>query len=277
MEIKYQNLSRTQGPTQALPSKKPKDTNPSPMATRTRTKRNSTRSNPGGETTQPNTMDQYLMHSTPKGYEYQDEEAIPDDFKLPRNQKSQHRSENESEFAESETRGSRHPSNQNEHQDQDDNEEEDPNYLPDEDNMAYIRREVERWRTPQVSRNQEEPQTTEEQLMAARTEEVQRIKMIDAMREQNAKLEEDRQRQEGINRAFETLKTNQKQQEEELQRLLKERKEIEKQVRQLEKKNQRDRKPNNDPEDPDEPSDSDSGSDDSDDESDSDPEDRNPR
>jgi hypothetical protein len=224
-------------------------------------------------------MENYLMQSTPKGHTYQEEEPITEEFKQ-LTQKTQLPSDDE--FTESETRGSQHPSHQWEHNDQDDDDEGDPDYQPERD-ITTQAKEYGQWRTPQVSMAQEEAQeriqTAEEQLMAARNEEVQRIQMIDAIRNQNEQREEQRKRQEGIFEALERMKANKKEQEEEIQRLLKDKRAIDKKERQLKKQHRgcKNGKPNKDPKDPDDPSSSDSDNesdddpgDDSDDESEDD-------
>ena len=236
------------------------------MATRTRTRKprtNTARSNPGKETGQP-TMEHYLRHSTPKGYQHQEGIDITEDLTLPQAQGTQQQSENESEFMEDETRGSEHPSHMWEHTNQDDDEEADPDYQPAKDILDHIRNDAP-WRTPHVSATQEEIQTMEEQVVAGRAKEIRRIQMMDEIRSHNRQQEEERIRQEGICQSFEILKTNQKEQEEEIQQLLKEKWAIDKQVQQLKRQNRvhAAKKPNKDPEDPGDPS-----SNESDDESD---------
>jgi hypothetical protein len=212
----------------------------------------------------------YLQQSTSKGYGYTGN-PISDDFALPPPQVPRQQTGNESIYAESETRGSHHPSHLQEYGNQDDDPN-DPDWQP-EDNYSNIRQRIEDWRTPQVSQvyqeqTQENP-TEEEQIMAARTQEVQRLKLLDELREKNKHLEDERIKQEGIRNAFKALKTNQMQQEEELQRLLEEQREMEEEIARLKKLNQsyKDKKSKDqNPGDPIDPDDGDPDDDNSDDE-----------
>src|SRR3954469_3176619 len=140
----YQGLSQSR----TLPIKDPKKSRP--MATRTKktktTKTPKTRSNPEGKPTQ-DTLQGFFKQSTPKGYGYQDN-IISDDFALPPPQVPRQQTGNGSVYAESETRGSHHPSHLQEFGNQDDDPN-DPDWQPD--NYSNIRQRIEDWRTPQVS------------------------------------------------------------------------------------------------------------------------------
>ena len=160
-----------------------------------------------------------------------------------------------SDFHESVTRGSNHPSHQEEHD------------YEGETSQPQIRRHWRHsFRNPDsisdLDIHEDQEPTEEDRLMAAQQEEIRRVKQLDKIRKRNKYLEDERKKEESMYEAFEIMRTNKQQQDEELHQLLKENRIKEKQLRDLRKKNRNHRNNDPDPEDPSDPDGNDSDEDD---------------